>query len=137
MKRYSPWFLLISIIVLTSLACQLTTALPNRPAPPVIVVTPPSQVSIPQQNLDLEYQDTLLTTLYEQVNPGIVSIQVLSDGGGSLGSGFVFDKEGHVITNYHVVEGAKDLEVDFPSGLKVRGKVVGKDSGLGYRGRLR
>jgi S1-C subfamily serine protease len=126
MKRYFPWLLIIFILVFNSLACQLTTAIPKQSSP-VIVVTPPSTASLPQKNPDLEYQDTLLTTLYEKVDPGIVSIQVLSDSGGSLGSGFVFDKLGHVITNYHVVEGAQDLEVDFVSGIKVRGKVVGKD----------
>lgn len=131
MKRYSPWFLIISIILLTSLACQFSASQPkqrDQQQQPVIVVTPPSPVSLPQENPDLEYQDTLLTTLYEQVNPGIVSIQVLAESGSGLGSGFVFDKQGHVITNLHVVEGAKDLEVDFTSGLKVRGKVVGEDS---------
>jgi S1-C subfamily serine protease len=126
MKRYFPWLLIIFILVFNSLACQLTTAIPKQSSP-IIVVTPPSTASLPQKNPDLEYQDTLLTTLYEKVDPGIVSIQVLSDSGGSLGSGFVFDKLGHVITNYHVVEGAQDLEVDFVSGIKVRGKVVGKD----------
>ena len=48
--------------------------------------------------------------------------------GGSLGSGFVFDKLGHIITNFHVVEDATDLEVDFPSGIKVRGTVIASDS---------
>ncbi len=127
MKRYFPWFLIISIILLNSLACQLATAVPKQSSSPVIVVTPPTSAALPQQNPDLEYQDTLLTTLYEKVNPGIVAIQVLSDSGGSLGSGFVFDKQGHVVTNDHVVEGAQDLEVDFVSGLKVHGKVVGQD----------
>jgi S1-C subfamily serine protease len=70
---------------------------------------------------------TDLTALYQQVNPGVVSIQTLTDQGGGLGSGFVYDKEGHIITNYHVVDGATSLEVDFPSGLKLEGKVVAKD----------
>jgi S1-C subfamily serine protease len=39
----------------------------------------------------------------------------------------VFDQAGHILTNYHVIEGITDLEVDFPSGLKVRGEVVGVD----------
>jgi S1-C subfamily serine protease len=68
-----------------------------------------------------------LTALFEQVNPGVVSIQTLTDQGGGLGSGFVYDKQGHIITNYHVVDGANSLEVDFPSGLKVEGNVVAKD----------
>jgi S1-C subfamily serine protease len=131
MKRHSLWFLISAILILTSLACSFGVPAASRNFPttnaPVIVVTPPSAVALPQQNPDLEYQDTLLTTLYEHVSPGIVSIQVLSEAGDSLGSGFVFDKQGNVVTNYHVVEGAQDLEVDFPSGLKVRGKVVGQD----------
>ena len=31
----------------------------------------------------------------------------------ALGSGFVIDKEGHIVTNYHVVEGASEIEVSF------------------------
>ena len=57
----------------------------------------------------------------------MVSIQVITSQGEGLGSGFVYDKEGHIITNYHVVDGASQLEVDFPSGIKVHGKVVGTD----------
>jgi S1-C subfamily serine protease len=132
MKRLFPLVLLTSVFVLVSLACQLATpVLPasrsNVPVPQAVVVTPPSSAAIPQQSPDLSYQDTVLTTLYEKVSPGIVSIQVLTDTGGGLGSGFVFDKQGNIVTNYHVVEGATDLEVDFPSGVKVRGKVVATD----------
>jgi len=72
-------------------------------------------------------QQTNLASLFEQVNPGVVSIQTLTDQGGGLGSGFVYDLEGHIITNYHVVDGATSLEVDFPSGVKVEGRVIAKD----------
>lgn len=77
--------------------------------------------------LDLMDREGLLISLYERVNPGVVSIQTLSVTGGGLGSGFVFDKDGHIITNYHVVEDATELEVDFPSGYKIRGSVIGRD----------
>lgn len=130
MKRYTSWLLLLSIFLMTSLACQFAANLPvqrSDPQPVTIVVTPPSNASLPVTPPDMEYQDTLLTTLYERVTPGIVAIQVLGAEGGSLGSGFVFDKQGHIVTNFHVVEGAEQLEVDFPSGLKVRGEVIGKD----------
>jgi S1-C subfamily serine protease len=46
----------------------------------------------------------------------------------SLGSGFVIDKAGHVVTNYHVVEGATDVEVSFSSGERVRATIVGTDA---------
>jgi 2-alkenal reductase len=73
-------------------------------------------------------EEAQLIALYERANPSVVSILV-SDGmgGGSQGSGFVYDTEGHIITNYHVVEGAQEIEVDFASGVKVVGKVVGTD----------
>ena len=69
----------------------------------------------------------ILVNLFSKVNPGVVAIKTLTDQGGALGSGFVFDNAGHVVTNYHVVEGANQLEVDFPSGFKAMGKVVGTD----------
>lgn len=71
-------------------------------------------------------QDSLVE-LYETVSPGVVSIQVYSDFGSGLGSGFVIDREGHIITNYHVVELASQVEVHFQSGLKVYGEVIGED----------
>jgi S1-C subfamily serine protease len=43
-----------------------------------------------------------------------------------LGSGFVIDKSGHVVTNYHVVEGASKVEVGF-SGTEMPATVVGTD----------
>jgi S1-C subfamily serine protease len=130
MKRFSPWFLLIMVLVFTSLACQITgtgATSGRAPTPRAIIVTPPANVQLPQEPMDLEYQDTLLTSLYEKVNPGIVSVQVLGQLGPSLGSGFVYDTRGHIVTNYHVIEGARDLEIDFPSGMKVRGRVIGTD----------
>lgn len=72
-------------------------------------------------------QQDALVSLYNSVSPGVVSIQVVSDAGSSLGSGFVVDKDGHIVTNYHVIEGATSVEVDFQSGFKVYGEVVGVD----------
>jgi 2-alkenal reductase len=108
------------------IACQTA----SRPALMTAVptpVNPPTQNLVPVAAPDLISQQDALVSLYERVSPGVVAIQVLTENGDSLGSGFVYDKDGHIITNYHVVEGVTDLEVDFPSGLKVRGKVIGTD----------
>ena len=43
------------------------------------------------------------------------------------GSGFVYDKEGHIVTNNHVVEGAKSIRVTFPDDVSVSAEVVGTD----------
>jgi len=45
----------------------------------------------------------------------------------SLGSGFVIEKSGHIVTNYHVVEGAEIVTVSFSNDEAVRAKVVGVD----------
>jgi S1-C subfamily serine protease len=45
----------------------------------------------------------------------------------SLGSGFVVDKAGHIITNYHVVEGAREVEVSFSNNESMKARIVGFD----------
>jgi S1-C subfamily serine protease len=45
----------------------------------------------------------------------------------SLGSGFVIDKAGHIITNYHVIQGAKKVQVSFSGQDEITAMVVGKD----------
>jgi S1-C subfamily serine protease len=124
----------VFVLVLSSLACQSVTfgsdssGLPEPPAVAVQVITP---VALPEQSVnvqpDLVSLEGALTTLYERVNPGVVSIQVLTETGSGQGSGFVLDKEGHIATNYHVVEGATQVEVNFPSGYKTYGDVLGSD----------
>jgi 2-alkenal reductase len=68
--------------------------------------------------------DGSLEALYQNVLPGVVAIR--TDLG--LGSGFVFDGEGHVVTNQHVVDGASTVEIDFASGFKAFGTVIGFDT---------
>jgi S1-C subfamily serine protease len=43
------------------------------------------------------------------------------------GSGFVIDKAGHIVTNYHVIEGAKEVQVNFSGDDRMDAKVVGSD----------
>ena len=72
-------------------------------------------------------QEDALVNIYQTVSPGVVSIQVYTQTGSGQGSGFVVDKDGHIVTNYHVVDGAETIEVHFQSGIKVYGEVVGVD----------
>jgi len=62
-----------------------------------------------------------LTEIFERSEFGVVSISVTksSELGGSngVGSGFVFDKEGHIVTNNHVIENAKKMSVTFVDGI--------------------
>ncbi|MBB3352979.1 serine protease Do [Rhizobium sp. BK049] len=46
----------------------------------------------------------------------------------SLGSGFVIDPAGYLVTNNHVIEGADDIEVNFANGSKLKAKLIGTDT---------
>ncbi len=46
----------------------------------------------------------------------------------SLGSGFVIDTDGYILTNRHVIEGADEITVSFPDGADYEAKVVGQDA---------
>lgn len=54
-----------------------------------------------------------LVDLIAKLKPGTVRIDVETEQGSGVGSGFVLDRQGTVVTNYHVIEGAKSAEVVF------------------------
>jgi S1-C subfamily serine protease len=83
-----------------------------------------------------------LTQIFKQVENSVVQItaktsnpnlQIIINGNplGSqstrMGSGFVYDKQGHIITNNHVIDGANTTDVKFVDGNTYRAKVIGKD----------
>src|SRR3954453_1656636 len=63
--------------------------------------------------------------LYKRVSPGVVFVQ---SGQSATGSGFVYDKQGHIVINDHVVEGANSYTVRIGAESKViPARLVGKD----------
>ena len=117
----------LAVLTLSILACQVTGAAPQIPPAVTPAVFPANQPTSSESVSPATDQDVLVA-LYEAVTPGIVAIQVsVANGSGSLGSGFVYDGLGHIVTNYHVVEGASRVEVDFVSGYKTYGTVIGTD----------
>jgi S1-C subfamily serine protease len=81
----------------------------TRAAPGVVQITSTSLVSVPQ---DPFFPNPFQPQKREQQ---------------SLGSGFVVDKAGHIVTNYHVVQGARAVRVSFSNGENVNAKIVGTD----------
>jgi putative serine protease PepD len=74
--------------------------------------------------------------VYRQTYEGVVEITATREAGATPfgpqrsqagGSGFVYDDEGHIVTNHHVVDGAGSISVRFPSGQTYTAKLVGSD----------
>ena len=71
-----------------------------------------------------------VSQIYQRAHEGVVEITVTSQasgGGQAQGSGFVYDKSGHVVTNHHVVDGASTARVTFANGDTYDATVVGTD----------
>lgn len=84
----------------------------------------------------LDVEETLVTNLYERVGPAVVHVtsHVVQMSfffgavpGEGTGSGFIIDQEGHILTNYHVIEGAEQIEVTLSDETRVPATVVGVD----------
>ncbi|MFQ5735236.1 MAG: S1C family serine protease [Thermodesulfobacteriota bacterium] len=67
-------------------------------------------------------------SVYSRTAPSVVNIASTAAPDGS-GSGVMIDRNGHILTNYHVVEGAKGLEVTLFDGSRYAGTLIGIDPG--------
>ncbi len=81
----------------------------------------------------------LVTTIAAEVNPAVVTVKNLQEipapfGGPNepqavgIGSDFILDTAGHVVTNSHVIEGAEALSVQFSDGTTVDATLIGRDA---------
>lgn len=115
----------LTVLTLATLACQATALSVPTAAPPSLQTTnnlaPDVLVAEPT------FEDGSLMDLYQKNLPGVVALRVTTAQGSGVGSGFVFDLNGNIVTNLHVVEGATEVEVDFASGFKTYGTVIGTD----------
>jgi len=122
--------IVILTLALAAVACQMPSLsaqeAPSAQSVPAEVI--PTVAIANVDNANPATAQEALVTLYENVSPGTVAIFTNS----GQGSGFVFDKQGHVVTNFHVVDGSQTVEVRFTSGFMAYGTVVGidKDSDL-------
>ena len=81
--------------------------------------------------ISVESKTLSLTEIFEKAEPGVVRVntiqnQTASETGG-VGSGFVFDKKGHIITNAHVIEGSTKTVVTFLDGRSYNAEIIGMD----------
>jgi serine protease Do len=150
-------YLLMTIIISAALvlsACSPTaltgavSAVNPASGAPAVNAAPVTTSTNPVAGSVADMEQTL-EQIYAQVNPSVVAIQVTeSASAGSsffgnlpqghppiqpqpqaqaLGSGFVWDKAGDIVTNNHVVDGATSISVEFPDGTIVPATIVGQD----------
>lgn len=86
--------------------------------------------------LGRDFAERRVMDVYEHAAPAVINVttQVLRRGfffdvipQEGAGSGFVIDEDGHILTNYHVIEGAQHIEVSFSDDTVLEAEVVGVD----------
>jgi S1-C subfamily serine protease len=100
----------------------------------IAAVAPPAIPAEVLKGVTADEQDNI--HVYNAVNKSVVNITTAGEGGGffgeesstGTGSGFVIDKQGNILTNYHVVEGAGSLQVTLYDGSTHDAVVVGEDA---------
>jgi len=98
---------------------------------PEIVVSNGHSPSTVGETTPIYSRSLSLIEIFEKSEPGVVRVNVQRsqtvDGVGGVGSGFVFDKKGHIITNSHVVDNAKKVVVTFLDGRSYNAEIIGID----------
>jgi S1-C subfamily serine protease len=88
----------------------------------------PDQSSIPDDGQLLDGYSTTIAAVVNRVAPSVVNIRVLaSERGEGGGSGFIIARDGFILTNSHVVHGARELEVTLHDGRVCPAQLVGAD----------
>ena len=132
--------LVIAITLLgATLACSVpVVTLPRSdttpgPAPTPTLAPPPLAQPTEEPANALEAQ---VEAVYDMVGPAVVNVTSVSyaydfffrpipqEG---TGSGFIYDTEGHIVTNYHVVKDAEELSVTLTDGQVYQAEIVGVD----------
>ena len=104
---------------------------PPESIKPGIVVSNGHSVSTIGEITPLYSKSLSLIEIFEKSESGVVRVNVQKseevNGASGLGSGFVFDKKGHIITNAHVVNDAKKVVVTFLDGRSYNAEIIGID----------
>jgi S1-C subfamily serine protease len=103
-------------------------------------LVPPSVFEANAQTISQNNTDASLRQLFERTQQSVAQVSSASDvalfndnlpsSPATLGSGFVYDREGHIVTNYHVIAGAhnpENIDVTFSDGTIYRARVIGTD----------
>jgi len=132
------------MLVLLGCTCAIPAARVARTvSPPTATAAAPATVAVPatapaptrqvpaQQPRTYTSEEQVVIDIYQRYSLGVVYIEVTSEANledGGSGSGFVYDLEGHVITNDHVIRGADTIHVYFSDDTVAEATVLGSDA---------
>ena len=121
-KNYSaPTRLLGGVLALVVLALVAVTVIGQGAAPKAT-----AQAVQPQVQVALAAPAGTVAAVAQSVGPAVVSVRTNQ----GLGSGVIYDSNGYILTNGHVVEGAQSITIGLVDGRHFSGKVVGSDGGF-------
>ena len=135
-------------IIMATIACTPVTSTPTSSVPPssnniTTTETPvPAPTATPVTGTSLASIENALENIFDEVSPSVVSITVVEKPTDALpqipglsqtpqralGSGFVWDTDGNIVTNNHVIENTNKITVTFYDGTTVSASVVGVDA---------
>ncbi len=124
-----------NLISLPNVRQQEPTPTPLPTSTPIVIVV--TATPLPPEMIEaVDVEEQRVIAVYQQASPAVVNIttQVLRHSfffglipeEGS-GSGFVYDRDGHIITNYHVVADASEIVVSFGRDKELPAEIVGVD----------
>jgi S1-C subfamily serine protease len=129
-----------------SAAPTATIPIPTATPTPLLLPTPAAEEPGPAADLPndlvlvdalgLDFAEKRVMEVYERVSPAVVNVttqvlrrsfffEAIPEEG--AGSGFVIDTDGHIVTNFHVIEGAQRIEVTFIDESTIPAEIVGAD----------
>lgn len=115
----ATWAIIVILIVVLGVGLLGGWAL-GRNIPATSVASPTAQPGVDQ--------DAVRVSVIEKFRPSVVQINVATQNGqGGLGSGTIIDSRGYIVTNDHVVTGARSLQVELFDGTKLPAQLVGQD----------
>ncbi|MDW8270576.1 MAG: trypsin-like peptidase domain-containing protein [Anaerolineae bacterium] len=135
-KRRIGWFvvwLAVAMLLVSGGVALGSVLLPTASAETTAAPTPPALSTAAEVATAFQEQ---LVAIYEKAGPSVVHVrnqravvdffgQVIPQGG--TGTGFIYDTQGHIVTNYHVIEGAQALDVTLADGRTFPATLVGSD----------
>ncbi len=137
MKLKSRWLLVLAGAAAGGLIAWAATSGGSTSSNTTTVLQPSGSAAIPTSLTST--QGMSINQIYRQDAPGVVDITVTSQSGGGFGffggsqrtvgegAGVVYDKNGDILTDEHVVAGAISVRVTFENGMRVKAKVLGTD----------